>query len=39
MQAMLAKVAVGESQVREALGAHDHAILLELLDRANAALE
>jgi DNA-binding MarR family transcriptional regulator len=39
MKAMLARVAVGEDQVREALGTRDHTTLLELLDRANAAFE
>ena len=39
MRAMLARVAVGEDQVRNALGERDHHKLLELLDRANAALE
>jgi DNA-binding MarR family transcriptional regulator len=39
MEAMLARVAGGEDQLREALGPRDHAKLLELIDRANAALE
>ncbi|HEY7806612.1 MAG TPA: MarR family winged helix-turn-helix transcriptional regulator [Croceibacterium sp.] len=39
MKAMLARVAGGESKVRDALGLRDHLKLLELLDRANAALE
>ena len=39
MKAMLARVAGGEDEVREALGPRDHHKLLELLDRANAALE
>ena len=39
MKAMLAKVAFGESLVRDALGHDDHRLLLDLLDRANAALE
>jgi DNA-binding MarR family transcriptional regulator len=37
--AMLAKVAMGESKLRGALGLRDHTMLLDLLDRANAALE
>jgi DNA-binding MarR family transcriptional regulator len=39
MKAMLARVAGGEDHVRDALGQRDHAKLLELLDRANAALD
>lgn len=39
MEAMFAKVAVGESKLRSALGLRDHTLLLDLLDRANAALE
>jgi DNA-binding MarR family transcriptional regulator len=39
MEAMLAKVALGEAKVRDALGLRDHLMLLDLLDRANAALE
>ena len=39
MTTMLERVSDGEDQVREALGPRDHAKLLELLDRANAALE
>ena len=39
MKAMLARVSGGEDQVRDALGPRDHAKLLELLDRANAALD
>ena len=39
INAMLAKVAVGESKLRGALGLRDHTMLIELLDRANAALE
>jgi len=38
MKAMLARVAAGEDQVRDALGPSDHLKLLQLLDRANAAL-
>jgi DNA-binding MarR family transcriptional regulator len=38
MKAMLARVAEGEDQVRDALGPSDHLRLLQLLDRANAAL-
>jgi DNA-binding MarR family transcriptional regulator len=39
MKAMLARVDSGESKVREALGTRDHIALLDLLDRANAALD
>jgi DNA-binding MarR family transcriptional regulator len=39
MKKMLARVAGGEDQVRAALGVRDHLALLDLLDRANAALE
>ena len=39
MKTMLARVAVGEDKLRHALGARDHLKLIELLDRANAALE
>lgn len=39
MKAMLARVAGGEDKVREALGPRDHQKLIELLDRANAALD
>lgn len=39
MKAMLARVLPGEETVREALGAGDHRRLIELLDRANAALD
>jgi DNA-binding MarR family transcriptional regulator len=39
MKTMLARVAVGEDKVRDALGPRDHLKLLELLDRANAAIE
>ncbi len=39
MKVMLARLAAGESKVRDALGANDHRKLLELLDRANAALD
>jgi DNA-binding MarR family transcriptional regulator len=39
MRAMLERVSKGEDIVREALGGPGHARLLELLDRANAALE
>jgi DNA-binding MarR family transcriptional regulator len=39
MRAMLARVDAGEAKVREALGARDHRTLLDLLDRANAALD
>jgi len=39
MKTMLARVAVGENKVRGALGPRDHLKLLDLLDRANAALE
>jgi DNA-binding MarR family transcriptional regulator len=39
MKAMLARVAVAEGQVRDALGPKDHTKLLELLDRANTALD
>lgn len=39
MKTMLERVAVGEDQVRAALGPRDHLKLLELLDRANSALE
>jgi hypothetical protein len=36
---MFERVRTGEDRVREALGRADHAQLIELLDRANAALE
>jgi DNA-binding MarR family transcriptional regulator len=39
MRAMFERVRTGEDRVREALGRADHAQLIELLDRANAALE
>jgi len=39
MQAMFERVRRGEEKVRDALGANDHRRLLDLLDRANAALE
>jgi len=39
MRTMLARVDGGEAKVREALGKRDHAALLDLLDRAYAALE
>lgn len=39
MKAMLDRVRVGEDAVRDALGSAEHRRLLELLDRANAALE
>jgi DNA-binding MarR family transcriptional regulator len=39
MQAMFERVRKGEEKVRDALGATDHRRLLDLLDRANAALE
>ena len=39
MKAMLARVDGGEARVREALGKRDHLALLDLLDRANKALE
>ena len=38
MKAMFDRVRKGEDAVREALGAADHRRLLDLLDRANAAL-
>ena len=37
MREMLARVDAGEAKIREALGPSDHARLLDLLDRANAA--
>jgi DNA-binding MarR family transcriptional regulator len=39
MKAMFAKTSPAEAQIREALGPGDHALLLELLDRAYAALD
>ena len=39
MKAMFASVDPGEAQIREALGPHDHALLLDLLDRTYAALD
>ena len=39
IKAMLAKVMVGESKLRGALGLRDHTTLINLLDPANAALE
>ncbi len=39
MKAMFDRVRTGEEAVRDALGAAEHAKLLELLDRANAALD
>jgi DNA-binding MarR family transcriptional regulator len=39
MKAMFERVRKDEDTVRDALGANDHRRLLELLDRANAALE
>jgi DNA-binding MarR family transcriptional regulator len=39
MKAMFERVRSGEDRVREALGPGDHAKLIELLDRANAALD
>jgi DNA-binding MarR family transcriptional regulator len=39
MKTMLARVAGGENKVRDALGPRDHQKLIELLDRASAALE
>ena len=39
MKAMFERVRTGEDSVREALGRTDHAKLIELLDRANDALE
>lgn len=39
MKAMFDRVRVGEETLRDALGTADHARLIALLDRANAALE
>ena len=39
LKTMFARVAPGEAQIREVLGPRDHALLLELLDRAYAALD
>jgi DNA-binding MarR family transcriptional regulator len=39
MKTMLSRVSTGEDKLAEALGARDHQKLLELLDRANEALE
>lgn len=39
MKAMFERVRKGEERVRDALGANEHRRLLDLLDRANAALE
>jgi DNA-binding MarR family transcriptional regulator len=39
MKVMFAKTSPAEMQVREALGPGDHALLLDLLDRAYAALD
>ena len=39
MKSMFDRVRVGEEKVRDALGTADHARLIVLLDRANAALE
>ena len=39
MKAMFERVRKGEETVRDALGANEHRRLLDLLDRANAALE
>jgi DNA-binding MarR family transcriptional regulator len=39
MKAMFARVDPGEVSIREALGPRDHALLLNLLDRAYAALD
>lgn len=38
MKAMFARVDPAEAKIREALGPRDHALLLDLLDRAYAAL-
>ena len=39
LKTMFSRVDPGEAQIREALGPRDHALLLELLDRAYAALD
>jgi hypothetical protein len=39
MKAMFECVRKGEETVRDALGANEHRRLLELIDRANAALD